>query len=85
MAGGGEKRVSQKKSEKKTGQDGTKELSVGKEKEANVPNAAGVAGVAVDGGAGVAAASASPTVANEASTLGQPQDGGETAKNPEEW
>ena len=69
MAGGGEKRVSQKKSERKTGQDGNKELSVGNEKEASLPDAAGVTGAAGDGGAKVDVANASATMANEASVV----------------
>ena len=85
MAGGGEKRVSQKKSERKTEQDGNKELSVGNEKETSLPGATGVAGAVGDGGAGVDVANASAKVANEASTLGQIQDGGEAAKSAGEW
>ena len=85
MEGEEEERVSQKKSEKRTGKGETKKLSVGNGKEAKVANAAGVASPAVAKGAKVAAANASATVANEASHLGQPQDGGETAKNAEEW
>ena len=67
MAGGGEKRVSQKKTERKTEQDGNKELFGRIEKEISLPaNAAGVASDVAEGEGEVANANASEVSTRQA-------------------